>query len=685
MSSSSEQSTNSGAVESTKQQIRALVNEIAQLSKSDLGPEQYYAEFLQRIVSALAAVGGAVWTVGDDGQLQLAYQIKISETLLDPESDDGPRHFRLIADVARSAEPKLVPPQSGLTDENAAGNPTNYLLVLAPLRSDDQIEGVLEIFQRPDVQPASQRGYLQFVLQMCDFAGDWLKSHKLRQFTDRQSLWAQADRYSRLVHDSLDVREVAYAIANEGRQLIGCDRVSVAIKRGGKCRVEAISGQDTMDNRSNVVAMLGRLATRVVAVEDPLWYSGSTEDLPPQVEEALEEYVEESHSKSIVILPLRRPIKEDKGGELDDDSIADRDSAKGEIIGALIVEQIETELPRATLGPRIDLVFEHGSRSLSNCLDYNNLFLMPVWRAIGKATWVLRARTLPKTIAISLAVVAAALVLAFMPKSFDMEGDGVLQPMVKSDVFVDVDGIVTNVLVEHDQSVKKGDVLVKLRNTDLEVRIVDVDGKLRAVRQQLLSVRRNLIDSKGTLTPVEQVRLSGEALELNERKLSLERQYTLLMDQKKHLQVVSPIDGQVVTWQPKETLMHRPVSKGQVLLTVADPNSDWELEVFMKENRIGHVAEARDTIKQDLEVTYILATDPDSYRTGKIRLVDPSTYLHDEHGHSVRIKVDLDEDIPKNLRRPGAEVTADIHCGSRSLGYVWFHEAWEWFRREVWF
>ena len=60
------------SIESTKQQIRSLVNEIAKLSKTDIPAEQYYAEFLQRIVSALAAIGGAVWTLNERGKLELA-------------------------------------------------------------------------------------------------------------------------------------------------------------------------------------------------------------------------------------------------------------------------------------------------------------------------------------------------------------------------------------------------------------------------------------------------------------------------------------------------------------------------------------------------------------------------------------------------------------------------------------
>ena len=39
-------------IEKTKQQIRGLVSEIAQLSKSDLGPEEFYSGFLQRVVQA---------------------------------------------------------------------------------------------------------------------------------------------------------------------------------------------------------------------------------------------------------------------------------------------------------------------------------------------------------------------------------------------------------------------------------------------------------------------------------------------------------------------------------------------------------------------------------------------------------------------------------------------------------
>src|SRR5688572_10229716 len=236
--------------EKVKQQIRGLVGEIAQLSKSDLDADEYYALFLQKIVQALAAVGGAVWTLGEGKKPQLAYQINLSQKLLEADSDDADKHYRLLEYIVNSNAPQLVPPASSFGDERLGANPTRQLLVVHPMGADNQVEGLIEIFQRADTNPQTQRGYLQFLKQMCDLAAEWFKNRRLRQFSDRHTLWAQADQFSRVVHQSLDVRETCYTIVNEGRRLLGCDRVTIAILRGGKCRVEAVSGQDTLDTRS---------------------------------------------------------------------------------------------------------------------------------------------------------------------------------------------------------------------------------------------------------------------------------------------------------------------------------------------------------------------------------------------------------------------------------------------------
>ena len=683
--SAQQSSVNPETIEQTKQQIRSLVSEISQLSKSEISPEEYYAAFLQRIVQALAAVGGAIWLTGEGKRLQLAYQINLSQSLLDGSSDDAERHSRLLNYVTQTGESQLIPPLSGASDERAGGNPTECLLVISPLQSDGQTEGLVEIFQRSDSPPATQRGYLRFLDQMSELAGEWLKTQKLRQFTDRHSLWAQADHFSRLVHESLNLRDTAYAVANEGRRLIGCDRVSVAVSAGRKCNIEAISGQDTMESRSNIVSLLSDLATRVVATGEPLWYEGSTEDLPPQIEKSIEEYVDESYSKSIVVLPLRKPKDADEAHRESASGGVEREQQYvGEVIGALIIEQIESELPRNVMAPRMDLVYEHSARALANSMEHSNLFLMPVWRTLGKATWVVKARTLPKALTIAGIVLLVLGVLVFCQKDFYLKADGALQPVDRRDVFVNVSGTVERVLVEDQQTVQAGDVLVELRNSDLEVQWQELVGQLQSTREQLHTARIALLRPETELSQVERIQLVGEVTDLEERKQSLEEQEKLLQQKRDELKIRSPITGEVMmSWDVERTLLNRPVELGQVLMSVANLESDWEVEMFMPERRMGHVDVAR-TESEELTVSYILVTEPKTPLEGTVADVQRITQVHDEEGNSVRILVKIDESDIREPR-PGAAVTGKVLCGRRSIGYTWMHEAFEWAQANILF
>ncbi|MEO8494640.1 MAG: HlyD family efflux transporter periplasmic adaptor subunit [Planctomycetota bacterium] len=683
--SSEQSSVNAETIEQTKQQIRSLVSEISQLSKSEIGAEEYYAAFLQRVVSALAAVGGAVWIVEEGRRLQLAYQINLSQTLLDSSSEDAGRHLRLLNQVINSSEGNLFPPLSGAVDENAGGNPTRYLIVLSPLRNDGKVEGIIEIFQRPDSPPATQRGYLRFMEQMSELAGEWLKTQKLRQFSDKTSLWAQADQFSRQIHESLNLRETAYAVANEGRRLIGCDRVSVAIKRGRKCYIEAVSGQDTMENRSNIVTALSNLATKVVATGEPLWYEGSTEDLPPQIEAAIEHYVDESYAKSMTVLPLRRPAGVDAGHQASTGHVERDTDNLGEVIGALIIEQIESELPRNLVAPRMDLVYEHSARALANSLDHSNLFLMPVWRTLGQAAWVVRARTLPKTLTIAGLVLVAFCILTFVKKDFYLKAKGSLEPSNKQDVFAAVTGIVTKVHFKDQDTVQAGDLLVTLESTDLEVELQVVRGDLLTTKEQLLSAQNAQSRSGNSNLPEdEKVRLGGQLKELEARIASLELQRGLLLKKNELLKITAPISGQVMlSWDVEESLLNRTVAPGDVLMTIADPSGGWELELFMKETRSGKVDIARHEIKPDLEVQYVLATDPGSEREGIVADVEDITQMHDEE-NTVRIRVAINQqDITDP--RPGTTVHGKVLCGRAPIGYTWFHEAIEWLQTNVLF
>ncbi len=134
-------SVNHQTVEETKAQIRGLVNEIAQLAKSGAPAAEFYPELLTRVITALAAAGGAVWLLDEDRQLRLHYQINAEPSILDLDdqaNDDAVRHARLITRVAAAGQSLLVPPYSGTTDGDAEGNPTRYLLCLGACSMTDK-------------------------------------------------------------------------------------------------------------------------------------------------------------------------------------------------------------------------------------------------------------------------------------------------------------------------------------------------------------------------------------------------------------------------------------------------------------------------------------------------------------------------------------------------------------------
>ena len=84
-------------------------------------------------------------------------------------------------------------------------------------------------------------------------------------------LWSRLEAFAHRVHGSLDPTEVAYVVANEGRCLVGCDRLSVGIGASRGLHIEAVSGVDVVDRHSNLVRQMRRLCDRVRA-----WGSSSS-------------------------------------------------------------------------------------------------------------------------------------------------------------------------------------------------------------------------------------------------------------------------------------------------------------------------------------------------------------------------------------------------------------------------
>jgi hypothetical protein len=149
------------------------------------------------------------------------------------------------------------------------------------------------------------------------------------------------------------------------------------------------------------------------------------------------------------------------------------------------------------------------------------------------------------------------------------------------------------------------------------------------------------------------------------------------------LVVTSPLAGTVLTWNTHESLDARPVKQGQVLLTVAATTGPWHIELQVPDAQAGHVLAARQSAQAPLPVTFLLASDPAATQRAALKRVAQATHATSAGSTAEAIGL-VDGPLPASARA-GGRVTARIHCGRRSLGYVWLHDLVDFVRTTFWF
>ena len=667
-------------VNQTRQQIRVLASEVEQLAKSDCSEEEFFEGFLTRATSALASIGGAIWTLDDQHQLRLRYQINLKQTGLAERPAAQTQHHRLLQRVLAKGESTLIAPQSGAAKANdgsataqatppEAANPTDFLLVLAPLTIDQKPVGLIEIFQRSATGPNTQQGYLRFLNQMGETGSRYLANHRIRSFAAQQQMWHQLEQFIRSIHQGLDSKKTVYTLANESRRLIDCDRVSVALGTGRNCRVQAVSGLDSIERRAGQVKQLNLLAAAVIKTGQPLWYNDQHDALPPQLETKLQRYVDQSHTKMLAVVPLM---------ETRETPAVDQPSKKkkpAKPIGALIVEQLSDSRISPTTQQRVDVVVHHGQLALTNANRYSSIFLMPLWQILGKVSRIFNVEQRWKTAAVTLALVAAGLFLTMFPYTFGLSANGRLVPETQFEVFAQTDGTMEEVFVSDtgDTVVQQQQILGRMKNSDIELAISGIRGQIAEAESRIgANAQRR---ASGKLETNEKTELETLIQSDKQEIISLERELQIRQEEQELLTLTSPSAGRVVNWNVKQNLTNRPVTRGQNLMTIVPPEAVWELELQMPERRLAHLFRAIKDSDEDLKVTFALVSNPGTEYTGKLISVDRKLDVYSDDGNAALVRVAFENaEIAEELLRTETRVTAKVHCGDRSIGYVIFHE-----------
>src|SRR5690606_27324835 len=104
--------------------IEDLLDEIAEVSKSQTSAIEFYRFVVDRLVPAAAASGAAIWTASGSGALRLEYQVNLAPARGLPAADVIAAHRPHVEAVIASCQPRVVPPRSGdpVTGGKAMGN-----------------------------------------------------------------------------------------------------------------------------------------------------------------------------------------------------------------------------------------------------------------------------------------------------------------------------------------------------------------------------------------------------------------------------------------------------------------------------------------------------------------------------------------------------------------------------------
>lgn len=642
--------------------------ELASLARSGAPLADFYAEALRRAVAALAAEGGAVWAPQPSGRLKQLCVIAPEERPCDDEARR--RHEQLLAATAAGREVKTFAPRSQLADDEAT-NPTANVLIVAPVLpthsgQDESSAALVEIALRPGASPSFYRGAEEFLNAVAEVGAEFHALSdlaRLRSLCDEQQwLLTLGER----VHGSLQLNPTAAAIANESRTAIGCDRVSVLAPKGRGSRLLAASGVDRPNRRSQTVRGLEKLAAISRQLGDPLYLADDQEDALPQAAEALHQYADVSHARQVAVVPMR---------------VSEPDNDQGQIVGVLVAESFagtDAEVARDRVAEAAVVC----APALRNSLEVDAI---PLFGLLQSLRGLARPSAVTKITLALAALVALAAALWLVPAELRIEARGELQPVARNNVFAPGAGIVEELSVEHGQQVAQGDLLARLRDPELDLEIKRVDGERRTTQRQLEAVRatRTSLNRRDT-APTEAYRLSAEEQQLTQRLAALEEQKQLLASQRDSLTLHSPLDGMVVTWELEESLLGRPVERGQVLMTIADSDAAWRIELQLPDDRIGYLLDAQQTGDDEpLVVEYRLGSQEEGFLRGRVtqiaqRADQPESQEAPGAMRTVAVYATPDDSIEEVARdgelRPGASVRARVLCGERSLGYVWMHD-----------
>ena len=225
-------------VNQTRHEITEIVREVALAVRSDRTLNQFFGFLADRVLRAMAAEGVVVWQRVADPHSE--HEHWTARARLGPLTDrsfnelETTIHDRLLQEISESATPVVVPPTPHAVEQSVPANPAPYPAALAPIESSASGRGaeyVLEVFLEPGGSVATQRGYLRFVAQMSDLAGEFIRRDEVRRWQHHRNRRVQLETVKQSLHEANDEARISNLLVDAIADTFGFARVALCAIR----------------------------------------------------------------------------------------------------------------------------------------------------------------------------------------------------------------------------------------------------------------------------------------------------------------------------------------------------------------------------------------------------------------------------------------------------------------------
>jgi hypothetical protein len=616
--------------------ILALIDSVQQVCQPGTPAEKFIEEILRGLVSLSDAIYGAYWRADPEAGV-----LGTVAELMPKVSEEGARSWtKTLGELARGViQQTIIRYQAVGEADGELLTGQKHMALGFPVRGDDQTAGCVTVVVQQDSPVLSDAGIAMLRL-LADFGilyGAVRSAARYERFYELlSSAWQLVGETLAFTGDD----EMAQVLADRSRVSFGAERASVGFVKGEKIVVAAISGEDILDRRSNIVRQVAATQTEVLVSAEPGLYEASAEPQTRAEQTARnpqhERLASDTGAQVVYTVPMRR---------------------EGDVIGAWTLEFGATpftaelrqviDVAAGQVGPVMNLARQNARGPIARTRD--GLKAATEWVFGKEHAW-------RKAAAVAVAGLAAFAV--FGRAELTLKGNCTLTPSFSHIYSAPFDTRVCEAPVKPGDTVAEGDLLVGFDREELDVQLREAESNLTSVQKRINS-----------LLGQQDLAGLGEAIP---RRDALLNQIKLLERRIERAQLRADSIG-IVTEGDLTHSIGRTVRTGDYLIEVA-PLEELVLEVQIAQGDVSYLGLGQ-------KGRFTTRAKPDQVIEFTVGNLRPMPEVRG--GSSVYIveATIVNED---GWLRPGMEGAAKIGVERRNVTWVLTRKLVNWVRMHLW-